>query len=670
MATLVIVSLFSRQSLVEKIQARAFSSSPVSRVTTLRAPTGAHITNSDLRALAERFVGERHAERAFTDFARTEEVELNPTALADRLMVRFTERLLAGSIGAASARVVITAALKKTGMEIGDVVLLLDETSEAIRFNRRLLESTLENITQGVSVVDSEQRLIGWNTRYAELLDYPPGMLHVGKPIAELIRFNAERGRFGDTDVEKEVAKRLRYLQAGSAYRYEGRFGDGQVIDIHGEPLPQGGYVTTYTDITKFKSVENALVEAKAMLEQRVADRTAELEETMLALQSAKAEAEDANTSKTRFLAAAAHDLLQPLNAAKLFNAVLGEDVEGMSREQRELVERVESGLLAVEDLLGALLDISRLDTAAPVPKHEDFPISELFTTLHAQFASGFPEQGLELRFANTGLWVRSDRALLRRILQNFLSNARRYTDKGGVLVGCRRRGDLISIQVHDTGIGIAENDQQAIFEEFRRLAGSDKNASRGLGLGLAIVERIARLLDHPVGMQSTLGRGSCFEVLVPRGQRGDIPAVIQGAQPSRTASPLANQVILCIDNEPSILEAMQQLLAKWGATPVTAASTTVALDALADMKRKNGLLPTLLLVDYHLDDEVIGLDAIADIRNDLGKIIPAIIVTADHSDAVASAVRDAGLRLLHKPLKPAALRALMTSMLSQRNVA
>ncbi len=669
-AVLVGVSLLSQQTVVERIQARAFSSAPASRSLPRRAPAETHITNADLRALADRFVGEAHARKAFSDLADAEDIELHPGAPADRELLQFTERLLAGAVGAASARVMMTAALRKTGMEIGDVVLLLDETSEAIRFNRRLLESTLENITQGVSVIDSSQRLIGWNSRYAELFDYPAGMLHVGKPIGELMRFNAERGWLGSTDTDKEVDKRLRYFKAGSAYRYERQFGDGQVIEIRGTPMPQGGYVTTYTDITEFKAAEGALVDAKAMLEQRVADRTAELEKTMLALRHAKAEAEDANASKTRFLAAAAHDLLQPLNAAKLFTAVLNENLDGMSDEQRTLVGRVESGLVAVEDLLSALLDISRFDAAAPVPRPEDFPVKELFDALHAQFAPGFAEEGIALRFAKSSLWVRSDAGLLRRILQNFLSNARRYTDSGRVVVGCRRVGDLVAIQVHDTGIGIAEDDQQVIFEEFRRLAGSDKSASRGLGLGLAIVDRIARLLDHDIRMRSTLGHGSCFEVLVPAAERSEVRVSAATDQRRKAASPLASQVVLCIDNEPAILEGMHGLLSKWGARPVTAASAEAALEAVAECRREHGQGPDILIVDYHLDDGAIGTDAIEAVREATGRDLPAIVVTADHSDEVASAIRERGFALLHKPLKPAALRALMTSVVSRRDVA
>ena len=668
--TVVVVSLATNQSLVERIQARAFSSAPVGQTATRRSPAATHVRNADLLVLAERFIGERHAARAFEELARAEGTELEPSATADRNTLQFTERLLAGVIGAASARVVVTAALQKTGMQIGDVVTLLDETSEAIRFNRRLLESTLENITQGVSVVDASQRLIGWNSRYAEMLDYPSSMLRVGRPIAELIRFNAERGRFGDTDIEAEIEKRLRYLQAGSAYRYESQFSDGRVIEIRGEPMPQGGYVTTYTDISEFKAVEGALVEAKAMLEQRVADRTAELEQTMSALREAKAEAEEANTSKTRFLAAAAHDLLQPLNAAKLFNAVLGENVDGMSDEQRSLVKRVESGLVAVEDLLGALLDISRLDTAAPVPKREAFKVSELFDALQTQFAPGFAEKKLDLRFVNTELAVYSDRALLRRILQNFLSNARRYTDSGRVLVGCRRRGDHVAIQVIDTGIGISEEDQQIVFEEFRRLSGSDKSAKRGLGLGLAIVDRISRLLEHPIRMRSAPLRGSCFEVLVPAAAHSDVASSAVGERRSSVASPLTDQLVLCVDNEPEILDAMKRLLEKWGARPLTAGSVADALHAVRAARRENGALPAMMLVDYHLDNNETGTDVIDALAEDTGRDIPAIVLTADHSETVTGTVRGRGLRLLHKPVKPAALRAMMTSLLSRRDVA
>jgi len=662
----VVVSLLTRQSMIERIQARAFASPVAGGRDTRPLAATSDLTNADLRALADRFLGEAHAERSFADFADTEEISITPSQSADRRLLLFTERLLAGAIGAASARVVITAVLRKKGMEIGDVVLLLDETSQAVRFNRQLTEATLENITQGVSVVDASQRLIGWNSRYVELMDFPEGMVHVGESVGDLIRYNAEQGRFGDGNIEQEVSKRLNYLRSGSAYRYESTFLGGKVIEIRGQPMPDGGFVTTYTDITDFKTVEGELVDSKEMLEQHVADRTAELEATMHALELAKAEAEEANISKTRFLAAAAHDLLQPLNAAKLFAALLNEHRGEMSGEQSKLVARVESGLLSVEDLLSALLDISRLDTAAPEPKPENFYVATMFLALESQFAETFREQGLRLRFAKTNLAVRSDPALLRRILQNFVSNARRYTRTGGVLVGCRRSGGMVAIQVLDSGVGIATSDQKAVFEEFHRLSDGADQTKRGLGLGLAIVDRIARLLGHEVTLTSTLGKGSCFEVIVPLAAGGDVAPTAAAIAEPRVSTTIDDQVILCIDDEKEILDGMHGLLSKWGAAPMVASDQNEAVAAITAAQVERGQVPALLLVDYHLGDKVTGLDVIAVLREMTGMELPAAILTADHSEALADLVRDAGHAILHKPVKPAALRALINRILSR----
>jgi Na+/proline symporter/signal transduction histidine kinase len=669
-AVLVGVSSLTRQSMLEKIQARAFATPVGSGRSVAPFAPGSDLTNADLRALADRFLGEAHARRSFEDFAQQERLDLAPSLKADRRLLQFTERLLAGAIGAASARIVISTALRRTGMDIGDVVLLLDETSHAVRFNRQLTEATLENISQGVSVIDADLRLIGWNSRYLELMDYPDGMVHVGESIEDLMRYNAEVGRFGNGNVEQEVAKRVQHLREGTAYRSESTFIDGKVIEIRGQPMRDGGFVTTYTDITDFKRAEAALVEAKQSLEQRVVDRTAELEKAMAALEEAKAEAEEANISKTRFLAAAAHDLLQPLNAAKLFAALLGEHRTEMTDDQSKLVARVESGLLGVEDLLSALLDISRLDTAAPEPKMENTRVTDLFDTLEVQFAETFAEQGLGLRFAKTDLAVYSDPALLRRILQNFISNARRYTRTGGVLIGCRRRGGEIAIQVIDTGVGIAESDQKAVFEEFHRLTEGAEHTKRGLGLGLAIVDRIARLLGHEVSLRSELGKGSCFEVVVPRAVRDPAMRVTQVAPEQRVASSIDGQVILCIDNEIEILDGMHGLLGKWGAAPIIASNLDEAQAAMDRVHAEQKQWPALLVVDFHLNDNVTGLHVIDVLRARVGSDLPAIILTADHSEQVADRVREAGHTILRKPVRPAALRALINRILGRRAAA
>ncbi len=664
-----VVSLLTRQSMIEKIQARSFASMAASGGGVSVATARHDITCADLRALAERFLGQHNVERSFSDFAASTNVDLGSSGPADRRLLLFTERLIAGAIGASSARVVMTAALRKTGMEIGDVVLLLDETSQALTFNRRLLEATLENITQGVSVIDSEQRLIGWNRRYLELMNYPPGMVHVGESIEDMIRFNGEQGRFGDVDIELEVSKRLKLMRLGSQYRYQSAFIDGKTIEISGQPMPGGGYVTTYTDITDSKVIENELVEAKSMLEQRVINRTAKLESTMIALQQAKAEAEDANASKTRFLAAAAHDLLQPLNAAKLFAALLNEHREDMAQEQWELVGRVENSLLAVEDLLGALLDISRLDTAAPEPKREVFAVADVFAAIEAQFSGTFAEQGLNLRFAKSSLFIHSDPALLRRILQNFVSNARRYTPVGGVLVGCRRRGAEVVIQVVDTGVGIAPEDQQIVFEEFRRLGERSKGAQRGLGLGLAIVERIAKLLGHEISMRSTIGKGSTFEVVVPLANGSDKAPIVREQMDWLPAASMDGAIALCIDNDHAVLDGMSGLLSKWGVRPFVATDMETALEHLRELEVNEDGVPSILVVDYHLNNGVTGVQVIRALRERSEGHIPAIVVTADYTEPVRQEVRELGDALLRKPIKPAALRAQMSRLLSRSRV-
>ncbi|MEM9333849.1 MAG: NahK/ErcS family hybrid sensor histidine kinase/response regulator [Pseudomonadota bacterium] len=665
-----LVSARSKPSMIETVQARVFTGPLVNANNQGVGSNDSQLSNRDLRELADQFLGNAHAGRSFDEFAEREGLDLSPSLAADRRLLQFTERLLAGAIGAASARIVITTALRKTGVEVADVVVLLDETSQAVRFNRQLTEATLENITQGVAVVDSAQRLIGWNSRYIELMGYPGDMVSVGTPVANLIRFNAERGRFGDADVDKVIAKRLRYMREGSAYKVQSNRFDNKVVEIRGQAMPDGGYVTTYTDITEFKAAEDALVDAKSTLEQRVADRTMDLERAMAALEVAKGEAEDANLSKTRFLAAAAHDLLQPLNAAKLFTALLSEHRGEMSSEQSELVERVENGLVGVEDLLSALLDISRLDTAAPEPKLEVFRLDSLFRALEAQFAPAFHTQGLTLRFAKTRLAVYSDQALLRRILQNFISNARRYTTEGGVLVGCRRRGGAVVVQVYDTGVGIAASDQRAVFEEFHRLSEGARQTKRGLGLGLAIVERIARLLDHKIGLKSEVGEGSRFEITVPRA-RG-VPSSVTNPEPARLGNTVSidGQLVLCIDNEPDILDGMQGLIEKWGGRSLGVSSTDEALAVMRAQQSEHGELPALLLVDYHLNDGDTGLVAIAALREEAGSDLPAAILTADRTDQVADRVREAGVDLLHKPVKPAALRALINRTLSRRSAA
>src|SRR5690606_7265244 len=266
----------------------------------------------------------------------------------------------------------------------------------------------------------------------------------------------------------------------------------GIVVEVRSNRMPDGGIVVTYTDITPTVEAAEALERANENLERRVKERTEELTRLNAELARAKAEADEANISKTRFLAAASHDILQPLNAARLYATSLVE--RKRIGDEAKLAGNIDASLEAVEEILGALLDISRLDTGAMKPELSNFRIDEVFCQLDVEFAPLAAEKGLKLKFAPSSLAVRSDRRLLRRLLQNLVSNAIKYTPHGRVLIGCRRRGGLLRIEVIDTGLGIPQAKQRVIFQEFQRLE-QGARVARGLGLGLSIVERIARVL-------------------------------------------------------------------------------------------------------------------------------------------------------------------------------
>ena len=381
------------------------------------------------------------------------------------------------------------------------------------------LSRSLQHLPQGVVVVDPQLRLAAWNSRYVELFRYPPELMRVGQPIEELIRHNAKRGLLGKADVEQAIERRLDHLRSGSPHLHESAKGDGTVLEIRGNPLPDGGFVTSYADITSYKNTARELRSLADALEQRVAERTSDLD-------AAKREAERANRYKTRFVASAVHDLLQPLNAARIFTSLL----PGYLHDDagRQLAQRVDKALASQDAILTSLLDISRMESGQLEVHVRDFALSSLLEVVHNNFALQAENEGLSLRCVPSRLIIRSDEALLRRILQNFVSNAIRYTRKGRIVVGCRRVGDQVRIEVHDQGPGIPKGLQKEIFEEFRRLDEGHAD-DRGTGLGLAIVERLGKLLGHEIGLRSQLGKGSVFWVVVPQGQAN----VIDPAHPS-----------------------------------------------------------------------------------------------------------------------------------------
>jgi len=648
--TLFVVSARYRPSFDEQMRATPFLDPYARRPPLASASWQGRVSGADLLALAGRIVGERNARRAFADNAIAQGKELVLPHAADRALVQFTERLLAGAIGAASARLTLTSALRGSGMELGEVVAMLDEASQELRFNRELLSTTIENIPQAVSVVDRDLRLVAWNRRYQELFEYPAGMLYVGRAVADLIRYNAERGELGPGDIDAQVEKRVAYLRQGSPHVSERVRPNGQVIELRGQPLPAGGYVSTYTDITAYKQVEQALRVANETLEARVEQRTHELADALAAQAQARQDADTANASKTRFLAALSHDVLQPLNAARLFASALRESDD--SAEQHRLAERVDTALRAAEDLLDGLLDISRLDAGALTPQWQAVPLDALMHSVAEQYQPLAQSRNLAFRVHRCGLAVHADRRLLRRVIQNFVANALRYTPSGRVVLGCRRRGSKLDIEVWDTGPGIPPHHLRQIFDEFSRLDQPSPWGEHGLGLGLSICQRISRVLDAPIRVRSRAGHGSVFSIQVARAARTAVRPVPR----AMSDQGLAGLRVLCLDNDREILDGMQALLGRWRVQVKTMETLDDALACVASLQ------PQVLLVDYHLHDRCDGLAALDALRAACGDATAGALLTADGSDALKLRAHQHGYVLLTKPIKPAVLRAFLAA--------
>ncbi|MBN9064263.1 MAG: PAS-domain containing protein [Rhizobiales bacterium] len=652
-------SLLRAPTALEALQANAFvgpSAAPAVHGFKFRRSS---ITVGALQTAIARYLGEERTQTAFLAFADERQTALRLEADADAHMLQFGERLLASAIGSASSRLVLSLLLRRRNTSAQAAMTLLDEASAAIEYNRDILQHALDHTQEGITVFDRDMRLLAWNRKFGLLFELPPDMLRVGVGLDEIIEFNAERGVYGKGFAQDISARRMaRFVNVAESDRLK-IYPSEQVLEIRSSHLPDGGIVTTYTDITDGVLAEEALAAANESLEQRVRERTEELTRVNTELERAKREAEEANRSKTRFLAAASHDILQPLNAARLFSTSL---VERDNRTgDADLADKINASLEAVEDIISALLEISRLDAGAMKAELSGFRLEELTRQLEREFAPLAEEKGVTLRFVHSTATVRSDRRLVRRLLQNLISNAIKYTPEGSILVGCRRGRGRIRVEVRDTGLGVPPSKQKLIFREFQRLDAGARSA-RGLGLGLSIVERIGRVLNAPVRLRSALGKGSAFWFDLPMTK----PLPAAAPAPSPAAPPvalLAGMTILAIDNEPSILEGMKALLEGWGCRVVTADGSRAAIAALRSLQAQ----PDALVVDYHLDNEN-GIDAAARLRQ--GRDMPVVMLTADRSAEARDAATAKGIHVLQKPLKPAALRAFLAQWRATRAAA
>ncbi|CAD5281775.1 Hybrid sensor histidine kinase/response regulator [Alteromonas sp. 38] len=611
---------------------------------------------------------------------------------ANHTLLQRTEKLLSAQVGTPSARILLGAITETKNETLPELVDWVEEASQSFQFNHEVLQSSVQNIEQGISVLDEKLQLLAWNERYIEMFDYPRAFLKTGMSIESILSYNAKRGLFGNATLSnEEINKRIVYMKEGSRYKYVRKQPDGKVIELNGSPLPGGGYVTTYSDITEYIAIQEALERAKFDLEGRVAARTEEL-------QHAKLEADRANESKTKFLAAAGHDLMQPFNAATLFAAMLAQKTKG--GELATLSEGVVSSLNSAESLLTMLLDMTKLESGKLAPQTSDFALDDMLAPLVQEFSVIAASKGLTLRYVPTLLVIHSDKNLLRRIVQNLLSNAIRYTAAGKVLIGVRRKympsgfqlnsgsnAPLVDICVYDTGAGIPSHQQSEIFNEFHQL--DEKQNAQGLGLGLTIVERIGRLLHHPISLVSTVNKGSKFSVSVPCAEisasNGHLDMKSAGVAHAETAEPqsnstsddiklsaatthsmpikpfLAGRRILLIENDAQIAQAMVVLLSDWGAVVLVAENTNESIQTCPTP-------PDLLLVDYHLDAGETGTQAVSQLQAIWGRKVSGVLITANRSEGIRDAASDLGLYYLPKPVKPLALKRLLKNELKRND--
>ncbi|MEO3998096.1 PAS domain-containing hybrid sensor histidine kinase/response regulator [Mesorhizobium sp. CAU 1732] len=642
-----ILGSLSRASVpLERIQAAFFVPRDTNPMPSLRRFRTA-VTVNDLKDTIARYLGVERTERSFQSFEAKEGRKIGGSELASMSVIRFSEQLLTSAVGSSSARLILSLLFQRNDRNPRGTLRLLDDATEALQQNRDLLQTALDQMEEGVTVFDRDFGLTCWNRQFRALFDLPGEMGQVGVSLHRVLRFLADRGDI-PAGSETETLNRMTWF--GEVWSIELKR-SGRIIELRTNPMPDGGIVATYTDITARVQADIALKRVNETLEHRVENRTSELTRVNEELALAQMLAEEANLGKTRFLAAAGHDILQPLNAARLYCSALLETV-GKSKVG-DAVGNIESSLESVETILGAVLDISRLDTGAMQPADSVFKLDGLLRQIETDFQPLAAEKKLELRIMPSTIAVNTDRNLFRRLVQNLVSNAIKYTRSGRVLVGVRRRGELVELQIWDTGIGIEEDKLNTVFREFTRLEEGAREA-QGLGLGLSIVDRIARVLRLEIQLQSNKGRGTRFSVILPRVEAAELQLVSEVRSVVRRNVMLDGVSVLCIDNDPRILEGMRLLLEGWRCRVTTAAGLRDQPAGTFDTK------PDVILADYHLDGEN-GLDVILALRDRWSADVPAILVTADRSNEMRTAAADLDVMVINKPVKPANLRTLLT---------
>ncbi|WP_299266440.1 PAS domain-containing hybrid sensor histidine kinase/response regulator [uncultured Psychrosphaera sp.] len=662
-------SLMAKERLIDKIQAAAFVHPNVKVPIAKQRLVHTSASVKDLTDLLMTFLGNGRCEQLLLEYEQDQEelaikegskvVKLKDTEELTHHFVEYCERMLAGVLGASSAQSLVNIVLSGKQLDVEDVVNFFDDTTMALKTNQAILFSSLENLSQGISVIDKDLNLVAWNKQYLELFDYPKSMVKVGLPVKNLIQFNALRGECGHGEIDELVNKRLSHLQSSQTHSFIRRRSDGRVIEMVGNPLPNGGFVTSFNDITSFIETEQALKDANINLEHKVKRRVDQISEISQELRLAKQEAEQANASKTRFLALASHDVLQPLNAARLYVSSLSED--SLTESQHQTLDKVDQSLYAMEDLLATLLEISKLEQGALVPTFTHFKLSSVLRSLCDEISAQCQDKGIHFIEHWHDVVVYCDATYLRRILQNFLSNAVKYTNEGKVLIGIRHeKKGTIRIEVWDTGEGISESDHQHVFQDFYR---THTGSIKGLGLGLGVVERMSEQLKCPIKLSSRFGKGSCFGVSI---QLGDSNLVAETSKFAQHESSQFNHLnVICVDDEIQNLDAMKSLLEKWSCHCLCFSS----VEALSEyLQLSECVCPDALLIDYQLvPSTTSGLELIQQVRSHWNLDIPAALITAVKEESLKETCKQLDVRYMPKPLKPAALKSWLKSLVQKQ---
>ena len=545
----------------------------------------------------------------------------------------------------------------------GGTVILQTDVTDIMRIERqerermlddqaRLIRATLEHLDQGVCIFDSQARLVGWNQRVGALLSIPARQFHMGTRFFTLFRHFSRDLAYSEGVNARTIRRWVESEGDRPSLSFELVQGASKILAVHAQEMPDRGFVISFTDITAERAAIRAIQHANEMLEQRVTERTLELADAL-------SEAERANASKSRFVAAASHDLLQPLSAAKLYMSSIEPGQE--AGHVAEVVAKARRSLDSVEKILEALLDISNLDSGKAAVHVGPVPMKLLLSQLQEEFSPMARAKGLELRIIPSSAVVLSDATYLRRILQNLIVNAIRYTQRGRVVVGARRKARSVRIGVWDTGPGIPEDQQEMIFREFQRLD-SAASAAEGMGLGLAIVERACALLSHPLELFSKPGQGTSFTINLPLAQSAGFVSHRTAAPPVETSGDMSDLIVLLVENDAELRNALTLALETWNICVLPTVGRAEALQLVEE----EGIVPDAILADYRLDRDERGTEVVSAIRALLGDT-PACIITADRGPDVVDTCARNRVELLHKPVSMDTLHGFLTQVRDAR---